>query len=227
MSEIAEKMNALKAKAIECTACALSESRKNVVFGNGDPTSKLVIVAEGPSATDDITTHPFSGPSGDLLDDITTHPFSGPSGDLLDDVLEANELIRDQLWLTNVIKCRAAEQRGRVIKNRPPKTSEIRACSKWLDGELTLITPSVILCMGSPAAKTLIHKGFHITQERGVWFTDTRYAPLTMATFNPAYVLRMEGEDFIRGKQTLIDDIAEAKRKSEEVSPQPPQLTLF
>jgi DNA polymerase len=211
MSEIAEKMNALKAKAIECTACALSESRKNVVFGNGDPTSKLVIVAEGPSATDD----------------ITTHPFSGPSGDLLDDVLEANELIRDQLWLTNVIKCRAAEQRGRVIKNRPPKTSEIRACSKWLDGELTLITPSVILCMGSPAAKTLIHKGFHITQERGVWFTDTRYAPLTMATFNPAYVLRMEGEDFIRGKQTLIDDIAEAKRKSEEVSPQPPQLTLF
>jgi DNA polymerase len=211
MSEIAEKMNALKAKAIECTACALSESRKNVVFGNGDPTSKLVIVAEGPSATDD----------------ITTHPFSGPSGDLLDDVLEANELIRDQLWLTNVIKCRAAEQRGRVIKNRPPKTSEIRACSKWLDGELTLITPSVILCMGSPAAKTLIHKGFHITQERGVWFTDTRYAPLTMATFNPAYVLRMEGEDFIRGRQTLIDDIAEAKRKSEEVSPQPPQLTLF
>lgn len=211
MSEIAEKMNALKAKAIECTACALSESRKNVVFGNGDPTSKLVIVAEGPSATDD----------------ITTHPFSGPSGDLLDDVLEANELIRDQLWLTNVIKCRAAEQRGRVIKNRPPKTSEIRACSKWLDGELTLITPSVILCMGSPAAKTLIHKGFHITQERGVWFTDTHYAPLTMATFNPAYVLRMEGEDFIRGKQTLIDDIAEAKRKSEEVSPQPPQLTLF
>jgi DNA polymerase len=211
MSEITQKMNALKAKAIECTACALSESRKNVVFGNGDPTSKLVIVAEGPSATDD----------------ITTHPFSGPSGDLLDDVLEANELIRDQLWLTNVIKCRAAEQRGRVIKNRPPKTSEIRACSKWLDGELTLITPSVILCMGSPAAKTLIHKGFHITQERGVWFTDTRYAPLTMATFNPAYVLRMEGEDFIRGKQTLIDDIAEAKRKSEEVSPQPPQLTLF
>lgn len=211
MSEIAEKMNALKAKAIECTACALSESRKNVVFGNGDPTSKLVIVAEGPSATDD----------------ITTHPFSGPSGDLLDDVLEANELIRDQLWLTNVIKCRSAEQRGRVIKNRPPKTSEIRACSKWLDGELTLITPSVILCMGSPAAKTLIHKGFHITQERGVWFTDTRYAPLTMATFNPAYVLRMEGEDFIRGRQTLIDDIAEAKRKSEEVSPQPPQLTLF
>ena len=210
MSEITEKMDALKAKALKCTSCGLSESRKNVVFGNGAPTSKLVIVAEGPSATDD----------------ITTHPFSGPSGDLLDDVLGANGLTRDQLWLTNVIKCRAAEQRGRVVKNRPPKTSEIKACSKWLDGELTLITPSVILCMGSPAAKTLIHKGFHITQERGMWFTDTLYAPFTMATFNPAYVLRMEGDDFIQGRQTLIDDIAEAKRKSEE-SPQPPQLTLF
>ena len=203
-------MDALKAEAIECTACELSESRKNVVFGSGDPTSKLVIVAEGPSASDD----------------ITTHPFSGPSGDLLDDVLEANGLTRDQLWLTNVIKCRAAEQKGRVLKNRPPKTSEIKACSKWLDGELTLITPSVILCMGAPAAKTLIHKGFRITQERGMWFTDTLYAPFTMATFNPAYVLRMEGDDFIQGRQTLIDDIAEAKRKSEE-SPQPPQLTLF
>lgn len=205
------KMNALKAKAIECTACELSTTRKNVVFGSGEPTSKLVIVAEGPSATDD----------------VTTYPFSGPSGDLLDDVLEANGLTRDQVWLTNVIKCRAAEQKGRVVKNRPPKASEIKACSKWLDGELTLITPTVILCMGSPAAKTLIHKGFHITQERGIWFTDTRYAPFTMATFNPAYVLRMEGEDFVQGRQTLIDDIAEAKRKSEEGSPQPPQLTLF
>ncbi|MCH8294132.1 uracil-DNA glycosylase [Candidatus Poribacteria bacterium] len=204
------KMEAIKAAAIGCTACGLSETRKNVVFGSGDPTSKLVVVAEGPSA----------------MDDRTTLPFSGPTGELLDDVLEANKLTRNEIWLTNVIKCRAAIRSGRVIKNRPPKASEIKACAKWLDGELTLISPAVILCMGSPAAKTLIHKGFRITQERGIWFTETSYAPFVMATFNPAFVLRMEGEDFTRGRQILIDDIAEAQRKSAE-APESSQLTLF
>ncbi len=210
MNDVTVKMDALKAQAIGCTACDLSETRANVVFGNGDPTTKLVIVAEGPSA----------------MDDRTTLPFSGPTGELLDDVLEANKLTRNEIWLTNVIKCRAAIRSGSVIKNRPPKASEIKACAKWLDGELTLISPAVILCMGSPAAKTLIHKGFRITQERGIWFTDTSYAPFVMATFNPAFVLRMEGEDFTRGRQILIDDIAEAQRKLAEAS-ESSQLTLF
>ncbi len=204
------KMEAIKAAAIGCTACGLSETRKNVVFGSGDPTSKLVVVAEGPSA----------------MDDRTTLPFSGPTGELLDDVLGANKLTRSEIWLTNVIKCRAAIRSGSVIKNRPPKASEIKACAKWLDGELTLISPAVILCVGSPAAKTLIHKGFRITQERGIWFTETSYAPFVMATFNPAFVLRMEGEDFTRGRQILIDDIAEAQRKLAE-APESSQLTLF
>ena len=210
MNDVPVKMNALKAQAIDCKSCALSETRANVVFGSGGPTSKLVIVAEGPSA----------------MDDRTTLPFSGPTGELLDDVLEANKLTRNEIWLTNVIKCRAAVRSGRVIKNRPPKASEIKACAKWLDGELTLISPAVILCMGAPAAKTLIHKGFRITQERGIWFTDTSYAPFVMATFNPAFVLRMEGEDFTHGRQILIHDIAEAQRKLAE-APESSQLTLF
>ena len=105
MTEVFEKMEALKAQAVVCTDCGLAETRLNVVFGNGDPTSKLVIVAEGPSATDEHT----------LI------PFSGPSGVLLDEVLHANDLDRDEIWITNVIRCRAAVRDGRVIKNRPPK----------------------------------------------------------------------------------------------------------
>ncbi|MCZ6676907.1 MAG: uracil-DNA glycosylase [Candidatus Poribacteria bacterium] len=210
MTEVAIKMDALKAQAIVCISCGLADTRLNVVFGNGDATAKLVIVAEGPSATDE----------------KTTRPFSGPSGELLDDVLHANGLTRDELWLTNVIKCRAAIRKGHVVKNRPPKAAEIKACAKWLDGELTLINPSVILCMGSPAANTLIHKGFRMTEERGRWFTDTLYAPFIMATFNPAFVLRQEGDAFTRVRQTLIDDIAEAKRKLAD-APEQPKLTLF
>ena len=210
MTEVFEKMEALKAQAVVCTDCGLAETRLNVVFGNGDPTSKLVIVAEGPSATDEHT----------LI------PFSGPSGVLLDEVLHANDLDRDEIWITNVIRCRAAVRDGRVIKNRPPKAGEIRACSKWLDGELTLISPSVILCMGSPAANTLIHKGFRMTEERGRWFTDTLYAPFVLATYNPAFVLRQEAEAYTRARQALIDDVAEAKRKLSE-APDFPKLTLF
>ncbi len=210
MTEVFEKMEALKAQAVVCTDCGLAETRLNVVFGNGNPTSKLVIVAEGPSATDEHT----------LI------PFSGPSGVLLDEVLHANDLDRDEIWITNVIRCRAAVRDGRVTKNRPPKAGEIRACSKWLDGELTLISPSVILCMGSPAANTLIHKGFRMTEERGQWFTDTLYAPFILATYNPAFVLRQEGEAYTRARQALIDDVAEAKRKLSE-TPDSPKLTLF
>ena len=210
MTEVFEKMEALKAQAVVCTDCGLAETRLNVVFGNGDPTSKLVIVAEGPSATDEHT----------LI------PFSGPSGVLLDEVLHANDLDRDEIWITNVIRCRAAVRDGRVIKNRPPKAGEIKACSKWLDGELTLISPSVIICMGSPAANTLIHKGFRMTEERGRWFTDTLYAPFVLATYNPAFVLRQEGEAYTRARQAVIDDVAEAKRKLSE-APDSPKLTLF
>ena len=210
MTEVFEKMEALKAQAVVCTDCGLAETRLNVVFGNGDPTSKLVIVAEGPSATDEHT----------LI------PFSGPSGVLLDEVLHANDLDRDEIWITNVIRCRAAVRDGRVIKNRPPKAGEIKACSKWLDGELTLISPSVIICMGSPAANTLIHKGFRMTEERGRWFTDTLYAPFVLATFNPAFVLRQEAEAYTRARQAVIDDVAEAKRKLSE-APDSPKLTLF
>ena len=210
MTEVFEKMEALKAQAVVCTDCGLAETRLNVVFGNGDPTSKLVIVAEGPSATDEHT----------LI------PFSGPSGILLDEVLHANDLDRDEIWITNVIRCRAAVREGHVVKNRPPKAGEIRACSKWLDGELTLISPSAIICMGSPAANTLIHKGFRMTEERGQWFTDTLYAPFVLATYNPAFVLRQEGEAYARARQAVIDDVAEAKRKLSE-APDSPKLTLF
>ena len=210
MNTVRTQLQTLKTQASVCTACDLAKTRANVVFGSGSATAQLVVVAEGPSAADN----------------RTTLPFSGPAGDLLDDVLAANDLTRNQIWLTNIIKCRAASLKAGVLKNRPPKAAEIKACAKWLDGELTFIQPAVILCMGAPAAKALIHRSFRITEERGLWFTDTLYAPFAMATFNPAYVLRQEGENFGIVRQTLVDDIAAAKRKVRE-SEELPKLTLF
>ena len=204
------QMQTLKTRASVCTDCDLAKTRANVVFGSGDATAKLVLVAEGPSAADN----------------HTTLPFSGPAGNLLDEVLMANDLTRNDIWLTNIIKCRAASPKGDRLKNRPPKASEIKACAKWLDGELTLVQPSVILCMGAPAAKVLIRRSFRITEERGIWFADTHYAPFVMATFNPAYVLRQEDENFMTMRQILINDIAEAVQKLQEAA-ETPRLTLF
>lgn len=204
------QMQTLKTLANVCTDCGLSKTRANVVFGNGDTAAKLTIVAEGPSAADN----------------HTTFPFSGPAGELLDEVLIANGLMRSDIWLTNIIKCRAADFKDGVLKNRPPKSAEIKACAKWLNGELTLIQPAVILCMGAPAAKTLIHRSFRITEQRGHWFTDTHYAPFAMATFNPAYVLRQEGDNFKGMRDTVIEDIAQAKQKLQETE-ELPKLTLF
>lgn len=200
----------LKKRATVCTDCNLANTRVNVVFGSGSPNEKLVLVGEGPSAADN----------------HTGFPFSGPAGNMLDEVLIANELTRNDIWLTNIIKCRAVGLKDGVLKNRLPKKSEIKACSKWLDNELTLIQPSVILCLGAPAAKVLIHHRFRITEERGKWFTDTHYAPFAMATFNPAYVLRQEGENFSTLRQIVIDDIGNAKQKLDEAKDLP-KLTLF
>ena len=210
MDALHSQMQTLKTRASVCTDCDLAKTRANVVFGSGDATAKLVLVAEGPSAADN----------------HTTFPFSGPAGNLLDEVLTANDLTRNDIWLTNIIKCRAASPKGDRLKNRPPKASEIKACAKWLDGELTLIQPSVILCMGAPAAKVLIRRSFRITEERGIWFTDTPYASFAMATFNPAYVLRQEDENFTAMRQVLINDIADAVQKLQQAA-ETPRLTLF
>ncbi|MDE0637223.1 MAG: uracil-DNA glycosylase [Candidatus Poribacteria bacterium] len=204
------QMQRLKKQTRVCTDCALAKTRVNVVCGSGDVNAKLVLVGEGPSAADN----------------HTGFPFSGPAGNMLDEVLVAGGLIRSEIWLTNIIKCRAVGSQDGELKNRSPKASEIKACSKWLDSELTLMQPSVILCLGAPAAKTLIHSRFRMTEERGVWFTDTRYAPFAMATFNPAYVLRQKGDNFWTTRRTIIDDIGEAKRKLHEAK-DIPKLTLF
>ena len=101
--DVENKINQLKAEAKACIACDLFSTRKHVVFGSGDPHTKLMIIAEGPSATDD----------------NTQLPFTGPAGNLLNDVLAENGLHREEIWLTNTIKCRAATWNGSQFKNRP------------------------------------------------------------------------------------------------------------
>jgi len=186
-----------------CTKCDLAMTRTNTVFASGDPYSPLMLVGEGPGENEDATGLPFVGRAGKLLDDI----------------LAAVDLTRDKVYLTNTVKCRAAVEEGGRMKNRQPKTGEIRACNPYLQGQMEAVKPAIILCLGGPAAKTLIDKDFKITKDRGKWY-DLANGAKAMATFHPAYVLRQRGDDLSNTKRLVWKDIqnvhAEYQKAMEE-----------
>ena len=183
----------LLASAKSCTACALSERRTNVVFGEGNIHSPLVLVGEGPGETEDQMGRPFVGRAGKLLDQAI-----GDAG-----------LTRAQLYITNTVKCRAADWSTGKPVNRAPTEDEAAACRRWLIPQLGLIQPKVILCVGAPSAKNLIKKDFKITLERGKYF-PCEFAKTAIATLHPSYVLRQMNVGGDGGYSLLVQDIARA-----------------
>jgi uracil-DNA glycosylase family 4 len=195
------RMQAVCQEALVCTRCELSQTRTHVVFGEGNVNSPLVLVGEGPGETED----------------ATGRPFVGRAGKLLDEVLAANGMKRQHVYICNVLKCRAALMENGRLKNRPPRVEEAAACRAWLDTQLAIVRPSVILCLGSPAANALIHPNFAITRQRGQWFTDSPYAPWIMAALHPAYILRQQGSGYDEARATLVKDIGAARLKVVEL----------
>lgn len=200
MSDIIQQMEELKAEACVCTKCALSETRTTVVFGEGNPETPLVIIGEGPGATED----------------ATGRPFVGRAGQLLDQALAENCMSRKHVFICNVIKCRACLIEGTSIKNRPPRIEEVEACHPWLVKQLEIMKPLVILSLGAPSANVIIHPDFRITKERGLWF-PTPYAKQAIAALHPAYVLRQMNQGDTDAKASLIRDIGAAKEKVKEL----------
>jgi len=183
----------LREQALQCTACGLSERRRNVVFGEGNPSSPLVLVGEGP---------------GDH-EDATGRPFVGRAGQLLDKALLDNGLTREHVYICNVVKCRACDWSTGKPVNRPPMDEEIASCRQWLVPQLETIGPKVILCVGGPSARTLIRKDFKITVERGKYFRSD-LARTVLATLHPAYILRNQSQTGDGGYHLLVADIGKA-----------------
>ncbi len=194
-----ERLDELARQVAVCTRCDLALNRTNTVFGTGDPYSPLMLVGEGPGENEDATGLPFVGRAGKLLDDI----------------LAAVDLTRQQIYLTNIVKCRAAVEEGGRLKNRQPRTGEIRACNPYLQGQIEAIKPEIILCLGGPAAKTVIDKDFRITKDRGKWYEVDGVK--AMATFHPAYVLRQRGEDLQNTKRLVWKDIQKVYAEYQKV----------
>lgn len=203
MSDVAA-LEALKAECEQCTACPLAKTRTKVVFADGNPQAPLVIIGEGPGENED----------------RTGVPFVGRAGKLLDRVLLENALSRQWVYICNTVKCRACDVGQGRAKNRAPLPAEMAACRPFLERQLQLVRPVVILCLGGPASSSIIHKDFRMTQERGRWFTDTPFAPWVMASWHPAYVLRQGGEFYERNRGELLADIDQCRKKVIEIRQQ-------
>src|SRR5579871_6621879 len=205
----AERLAKVAARAAVCTACDLAKTRANVVFGEGNPEAPLMLIGEGPGQNED----------------ATGRPFVGRAGVLLDECLRENGITRKHIYICNVIRCRACVLEAGRLKNRPPTPIETDACSPWLQQTLEIIQPLVIVCLGAPAASAIIHKNFRMTQERGQWF-EARFTRYAMASWHPAYILRLEGEAYEAARRTLVADIAAARQKVIEAKREP-KMTLF
>jgi DNA polymerase len=205
-----EQLARLAESASVCTACPLAATRTHVVFGEGNPDAPLVFVGEGPGAQED----------------ATGRPFVGRAGKLLDECLLENGMTRKHVYICNIVKCRACIVEDGHVQNRAPRPAEIAACSVWLEQQLAILQPLVLVCLGGPSASTLIHSGFRMLQERGKWFDTCRFAPYAMAALHPAYILRQAGTAFAEARALLVADIGAARLKVIEAR-NAPRPTLF
>ncbi|HVS01608.1 MAG TPA: uracil-DNA glycosylase [Thermoanaerobaculia bacterium] len=152
-------------EARSCRRCRLSEGRRTVVFGTGDPDAELMFLGEGPGAEEDRQGLPFVGPAGQLLTRI----------------IEAIGLERDQVYIANVVKCRPPG-------NRDPQPDEVAACRRFLEAQIRLVAPRVIVALGRVAAQTLLGNDLPVGRMRGAWH-QVLGVPVRV-TYHPAALLR-------------------------------------
>lgn len=193
----AEELRKLEEELQACKACKFCEFAKSPVGWFGNPESPIVFVGEGP---------------GGVEDDYGC-PLIGPSGQLLDKALWATKMTRDRVLTTNVIKCRP---KG----NRTPDIAEADFCAqRWLDKELEILQPKVIVALGGVALHYLGTPDMKITRQRGKWF-KTKQGFDCIATFHPAYLLRMADPHLLnQAKWDVFHDLEAARDKALEQAP--------
>jgi uracil-DNA glycosylase len=181
----------LRAAAARCKACDLWKLGTQTVFGEGGSKPRVMFVGEQP---------------GDQ-EDIQGRPFVGPAGKILDKALEAAGIDRKEVYVTNAVKHFKWEPRGKRRIHKKPNSLEIAACKPWLETEIEVLKPDVIVCLGATAAQALLGRDFKVSTQRGV-FIPSPFAPYVMATVHPSSLLRAP-DDETRRRETLrfIEDL--------------------
>ena len=181
----------LRAAAAHCKACDLWKLGTQTVFGEGGSNPRVMFVGEQP---------------GDQ-EDIQGRPFVGPAGKILDKALDAAGIDRKEVYVTNAVKHFKWEPRGKRRIHKKPNSLEIAACKPWLEAEIEVLKPDVIVCLGATAAQALLGRNFKVSTQRGI-FIPSPLAPYVMATVHPSSLLRAP-DDETRRRETLrfIEDL--------------------
>jgi DNA polymerase len=181
---------ALRKAAAGCTACPLYASATQTVFGEGPDEAPLMLVGEQP---------------GDR-EDLEGRPFVGPAGALLDRCLEEAGIDRRKAYVTNAVKHFKWTPRGKRRIHGKPNMGEIRACRPWLEVEIRLVKPRVLVCLGATAAQALLGPEFRVTRERGR-FLQSALAPYVLATVHPSALLRTTDDMREQEIARFVDDL--------------------
>ena len=203
------ELEAVAAEAAGCTRCRLHQSRTQVVFGQGDPHADLMFVGEAPG----------------FHEDRQGLPFVGPSGQLLNRLLEGIGLRREDVYICNVVKSRPPQ-------NRDPQPDEIAACRPWLDAQIRLVDPKVVVTLGNFAAKTLLETTTGITRLRGR--THPFQGRVLLPTFHPAAALHAQGRrtagpsplEAMEGDFRVLAELLAAAKPAPEPDPAPDEAAV-
>jgi uracil-DNA glycosylase len=184
-------LNELRAEASDCRACGLWEKATQTVFGEGRAPAELMLVGEQP---------------GDQ-EDKQGRPFVGPAGRVLDEALEQAGIDRATTYVTNAVKHFKWEARGKRRIHAKPTWTEQTACRPWLEAELDVVRPRVLVCLGATAAQSLLGKQFRVTKERGRWL-ESELAEYVTATIHPSSILRQRDDESRRRElDGLVHDL--------------------
>ena len=181
----------LREAAAGCKACDLWKTGTQTVFGEGTRNAEIVFVGEQP---------------GDK-EDLAGRPFVGPAGGVLDEALEAAGIDRKLAYVTNAVKHFKWEPRGKRRIHAKPNWAELTACRPWLDAELAVVKPKVLVALGATAAQALLGRQFRVTKQRGVP-VESDLAPYVIATVHPSSILRQEtDQDRAAAFGELVSDL--------------------
>ena len=184
-----KQMEALHRECENCQRCALADTRTNLVFGDGNPNTGIILIGEGPGEQED----------------LTGIPFVGRGGQLLDQMLDIIGLDRSRYYICNIVKCRPPH-------NRDPLNTEQDACIGWLERQISIVQPKLIICLGRIAACRIIRSDYRITREHGTW--AQKDGVWMTAIYHPAALLRDEMK-----RPETFDDLKSIQSKIRELWP--------
>ena len=189
-----EELESIRNKCLKCEKCPLCKTRTNLVFSDGVPNNKMVLIGEAPG----------------FYEDQEGKPFVGKSGKLLDQIFASVDLYRNKdFYICNTIKCRPPN-------NRKPLQSEKDACREFLDAQLNILQPKIIILCGSTAVESFLDTELGISKIRGKWFDGPNNSKM-IPIFHPSYLLRSPSKEKFSPKWYMWQDIQEIKRAYQEV----------